>query len=174
MQVLFVKDTHYFFSAGKDKTVKYWDGDNYNLILQFDECLGEVWGIAVSSIGDFFVAAGNDKAIRLWKQNKDQVFVEEENEKRGEKKIVQEHFEEGEKEEEGEMGEACLVVKKKYENLKYGEEIMGAVDLADLMREEWVAYENELVMFSKGEGKEPTRPGQDQLGNVSIPEYVMN
>lgn len=27
MQVQFVPDTHYFFTAGKDWKVKYWDGD---------------------------------------------------------------------------------------------------------------------------------------------------
>lgn len=27
MQVAFEKDSHYFWSSGKDKAVKYWDGD---------------------------------------------------------------------------------------------------------------------------------------------------
>lgn len=28
MQVLFVPNTHYFFTCGKDKIIKQWDGDN--------------------------------------------------------------------------------------------------------------------------------------------------
>lgn len=27
MQVAFEKDSHYFWTVGKDQTVKYWDGD---------------------------------------------------------------------------------------------------------------------------------------------------
>lgn len=30
-QVQFEKDTHYFWSVGKDRLVKYWDGDKVNL-----------------------------------------------------------------------------------------------------------------------------------------------
>jgi U3 small nucleolar RNA-associated protein 12 len=33
--VKFVKDTHYFFSGSKDGHIKYWDGDKYQLILDF-------------------------------------------------------------------------------------------------------------------------------------------
>ena len=31
--VVFVRDTHYFFSAAKDKLVKFWDGDRFEQIL---------------------------------------------------------------------------------------------------------------------------------------------
>jgi len=30
MAVKFVPNTHYFFTASKDKTIKYWDGDKVN------------------------------------------------------------------------------------------------------------------------------------------------
>ena len=36
------------------------------MILEFDENLSEVWCMAISSIGDFFVSAGNDLSIRLY------------------------------------------------------------------------------------------------------------
>jgi len=32
MQVAFEKDSHYFWSAGKDKALKYWDGDKVRLL----------------------------------------------------------------------------------------------------------------------------------------------
>jgi U3 small nucleolar RNA-associated protein 12 len=32
MQVAFEKDSHYFWSVGKDQTVKYWDGDKVGLL----------------------------------------------------------------------------------------------------------------------------------------------
>ena len=33
MTVGFVPGTHYFFSAGKDRMIKYWDGDKFDQIL---------------------------------------------------------------------------------------------------------------------------------------------
>jgi U3 small nucleolar RNA-associated protein 12 len=32
MQVAFEKDSHFFWSVGKDGTVKYWDGDKVSTI----------------------------------------------------------------------------------------------------------------------------------------------
>lgn len=34
MQVAFEKGSHYFWSVGKDRMVKYWDGDKVRLIRQ--------------------------------------------------------------------------------------------------------------------------------------------
>jgi WD40 repeat protein len=48
-------------SSSKDKTVKFFDGDT------FDEIFGDVWQVAVSSIGDFFIAVSADKSIRVWR-----------------------------------------------------------------------------------------------------------
>jgi U3 small nucleolar RNA-associated protein 12 len=65
--VQFVKGTHYFLSCSKDRTVKYWDGDTYEEIFVFDTFFAEVWSLAVSSVGDFFVAVSADKSIRVWR-----------------------------------------------------------------------------------------------------------
>ncbi|KAL4512906.1 hypothetical protein ABPG72_017591 [Tetrahymena utriculariae] len=185
--VKFVKDTHYFFSASKDRTVKYWDGDTYQLVMQFDECLGEVWTLAVSSVGDFFVTGSGDRLIRMWKQNKDQVFVQEEEEKRMEKMMIEDYTEEQLKREGEENHKQILqkqnmevgeVIKKKFENLKYGEEIMAAIDQAEELRDQYVDYENQLVYYEKNkhilkELKQPEKPNLQTLFNLSIPEYVL-
>jgi len=60
--------------------------------LEFDDCLGEVWSLGLSSIGDFFVAGSNDKILRLWKMTNEQVFISEEEEKRQEKIIVEDYY----------------------------------------------------------------------------------
>ena len=36
MAVKFLPKTHYFFTAGKDGVVKYWDGDRFSLILELE------------------------------------------------------------------------------------------------------------------------------------------
>jgi U3 small nucleolar RNA-associated protein 12 len=56
MKIVCVKDTHYFFSAGKDKKIKYWDADTYQMISEFDECLGQIWTICLNSVGDILIS----------------------------------------------------------------------------------------------------------------------
>jgi WD40 repeat protein len=43
------------------------DGDSYEEVFSFDCFFGAVWGLAVSSIGDYFVAVSADKCIRVWR-----------------------------------------------------------------------------------------------------------
>lgn len=54
-------------SCSKDKTVKLFDGDTYDEVFVFDNFFGEVWSLAASSIGDFFIAVSADKSIRVWR-----------------------------------------------------------------------------------------------------------
>ena len=35
MQVAFEKDSHYFWTVGKDKMLKYWDGDKVSNFMSF-------------------------------------------------------------------------------------------------------------------------------------------
>ena len=72
---------HHFFSASKDRTIKYFDGDKFEQIQKLDGHFGEIWALAVSHNGQFFVTASHDKSIRMWEQTDDQVFLEEEREK---------------------------------------------------------------------------------------------
>ena len=42
---------------------------------------GEVWGMAMSKLGDFLITCSNDRSIRTWQRTDEQVFLEEEREK---------------------------------------------------------------------------------------------
>ena len=75
------KVSHNFFSASKDKTIKYWDGDKFERIQQLDGHNGPVWALAVAHAGNFIVSASHDKSIRVWNQTDEQLFIEEEREK---------------------------------------------------------------------------------------------
>lgn len=83
--VKFIKETHYFMSCSKDQTVKFFDGDTYDEVFVFEGFFGAIWSIAVSSIGDFFVAVGADKSIRVWRQTNEQAFLIEEKDDREDK-----------------------------------------------------------------------------------------
>jgi U3 small nucleolar RNA-associated protein 12 len=54
-------------SCSKDKTVKLFDGDTYDEVFVWNNFFGEVWSMAASSIGDFFIAGCADKSLRVWR-----------------------------------------------------------------------------------------------------------
>jgi WD40 repeat protein len=43
-------------SAGKDRAVKYWDMDRFELLLELPAHHGEVWALALSAYGDFLLS----------------------------------------------------------------------------------------------------------------------
>jgi len=65
--VQFVKETHYLMSCSKDKQVKFFDCDTYDEVFVFNNFFGEIWSLAISSIGDYFVTACADRSIRIWR-----------------------------------------------------------------------------------------------------------
>lgn len=66
------------------------DGDTYEEVFIFDQFFGEVWSLSCSSVGDFFIAGGSDKSLRVFVQTQEQTFVSEEVEKREEKMMLEE------------------------------------------------------------------------------------
>jgi len=54
------------------------DCDTYDEVFVFDSFFAEVWSVAVSSIGDYFVAVSADRGIRVWKLTNEQAFVSDE------------------------------------------------------------------------------------------------
>ncbi|OAP60348.1 hypothetical protein AYL99_05350 [Fonsecaea erecta] len=72
---------HHFFSAGKDKIIKYYDADKFEQIQKLEGHHGEIWAMAVAHSGEFVVTASHDKSIRIWQQTDEQIFLEEEREK---------------------------------------------------------------------------------------------
>lgn len=84
-QVKFVKDTHYILSVGRDGCVKYWDADRRLLVKEIATLNQDVWSLAISSLGDMVVVAGQEKILRCFKQTKDQIFAHMEEEGRREK-----------------------------------------------------------------------------------------
>lgn len=76
MDVKFVYKTHYMFSVGKDRTVKYWDADKFELLLTLEGHHAEVWCLTISSRGDFIVTGSHDRSIRRWDRTEEQLFIE--------------------------------------------------------------------------------------------------
>ena len=56
MSVAFVHGTHYFFSASKAGTIRYWDADKFEHIHTLDGHRGEVWSVVPSRSGRLVVS----------------------------------------------------------------------------------------------------------------------
>ena len=141
MQVAFVPHNqdhngHHFFSASKDRIIKYWDGDKFEQIQKLEGHHGEIWALAVSRTGEFLVSASHDKSIRVWNQTDEQIFLEEEREKELEELYESTLTTSLEQEEEAgeETREAVAAGKQTVETLMAGEKIVEALEvgMADL------------------------------------------
>lgn len=157
MKVQFQPKTHYFFTVGKDKMLKYWDADKQQDILELTGHHAEVWALVVASHGQFVMTGGNDRSLRRWKQTEEQVFVDEEREKR-----LEQQFDEGAKTsaetESGAIGElpgglarpqqdaveAWRGVKTRAETLELGERVVQCLDVCTQEIENWRRW-HELV-----------------------------
>ncbi|KAL8459951.1 hypothetical protein ACS0TY_031742 [Phlomoides rotata] len=173
MAVKFVGNTYYMFSVGKDRLVKYWDADKFELLLTLEGHHSEIWCLAVSSHGDFLVTGYHDRSIRRWDRTEEPFFIEEEKEKR-----LKEMFETdmdnafkskfASKEEIPEEGAVALAGKKTGEIVTATDSIMDALDIAEEELKRIAEYEE---VKSKG-NVAVFRPNILMLGN-SPSDYVL-
>mmetsp|Transcript_11147 Transcript_11147/g.18704 ORF Transcript_11147/g.18704 Transcript_11147/m.18704 type:complete len:445 (-) Transcript_11147:326-1660(-) len=173
--VQFVKDTHYFMSCSKDRTVKFFDGDTYDEVFVFDNFFAEVWQVAVSSIGDYFVAVGADKCIRIWRQTAEQTFMVEQQDEREDKKLladIRQEYTQIDVARQSQLDpfakdkvmkiESKQAVERTAESIKYGEILMDALELADKFREELDQYGIELSI-SEAKKRRAQKQGEKAL-----------
>jgi len=78
MQVRFLPGTHYLASAGRDRELKLWDCDTYELITSLRGHGSEILALALSKDAAFIATAGGDRQIRFWKRTSEQLFLSEE------------------------------------------------------------------------------------------------
>jgi U3 small nucleolar RNA-associated protein 12 len=71
--VKFVKNTHYFFSCSKDKIIRYWDGDSFDLILEFSDFFGDIWSLDINSHGTVLLSVSADQSIKIYELTKEAV-----------------------------------------------------------------------------------------------------
>ena len=179
MQVAFIPHNqdgngHQFFSAGKDRLIKYWDGDKFEQIQKLDGHHGEIWALAVSRTGEFVVSASHDKSIRIWQQTDEQIFLEEEREKE-----LEELYEstlttslEAEEDPTEERPEAVSAGKQTVSTLIAGEKIAEALEIGvpdvALMREYDVAKTTNPSVAPP-----PRNPIFLAYNNISAESYVL-
>ena len=180
MQVAFIPHNqdgngHHFFSASKDRIVKYWDGDKFEQIQKLEGHHGEIWALSVSRTGEFIVTASHDKSIRVWEQTDEQIFLEEERDKELEE-LYEKTLTTSLEQDEGtgpEKSEVADAGKQTTETLMAGEKIIEALELGipDL----------ELVQeWAKAKALKPNiaPPNRDPIylafGNIAAEQHLLN
>jgi U3 small nucleolar RNA-associated protein 12 len=176
MQVKFVPKTHYFFTASKDKTVKYWDGDKFELIMTLDGHKGEVWSLVVSSSGYFIATGSHDRSIRVWEQSDEQLFLEEERENEldalFESSLEGRHDSDPNKKE----AESGFAGKRTIETIRSGEQLLEAIEIANMEKTNWENYQKDLTLAEKTmseEDKKERRKKGLALISPPIPSPLM-
>lgn len=163
---------HHFFSCSKDGAIKYWDAEKFEQIQRIDGHHGEIWSLAVSHSGTFFVSASHDKSIRVWHESDEQIFLEEERERE-----LEELYEktlttslDPDASDDAEIGSAG---KQTTETLMAGERIVEALELGvadlNLMRE----YE-EAKAINPSTAPPQRSPIFLALGGISAEQHVLN
>lgn len=167
---------HNFFSASKDRVIKYWDGDKFEQIQKLVGHHGEIWALAMSHSGEFIVTASHDKSIRIWQQTDEPLFLEEEREKEMEEaydSTLTASLEQDEDGEDGEKAEAVDAGKQTTGTLMAGEKIVEALDLG--MEDLEVVREWREIKARNPKAAAPDRnPLYLALGNVSAERHVLN
>lgn len=182
LSVLFVPNNnegngHHFFSASKDKVIKYYDGDKFEQIQKMDGHHGEIWAMAIAHSGEFLVSASHDKSIRIWEQTDEQIFLDEEREKELEQlyeTTLLTSLENDTNELDGEDGpEATAAGKQTSQTLMAGEKITEALELG--LEDLKVMQEYEETKRTNPKAAVPQRdPVFLANNNVSASVYVLN
>ncbi|WWD03840.1 hypothetical protein V865_001896 [Kwoniella europaea PYCC6329] len=181
MQVQFEKgqerNSHYFWSVGKDGLLKYWDGDKFELIQKLEGHHGEIWALATSHNGQFVVTGSHDKSIRIWEKTDEPLFLEEEREREIEQMYDTNILDNLNREPDldgGEGGETVEgVTKQTSETLMSGEKILEALEIADSDREATRTWEEENAK-SQVDLPRPSRNAElVAYGDLDPDEYVL-
>ncbi|XRM39797.1 beta transducin [Aspergillus tubingensis] len=167
---------HNFFSASKDRVIKYWDGDKFEHIQKLAGHHGEIWALTISHSGDFIVTASHDKSIRTWEQTDEPLFLEEEREKELEEMYdnnLMASLDQDEDGQDGEKAEAVDAGKQTAETLMAGEKIMEALDLG--MEDLEVMRQWRALKARQPNAAPPQRNAQYMaLNNISAERYLLN
>ncbi|KAK7695479.1 hypothetical protein QCA50_000115 [Cerrena zonata] len=181
------KPSHYFWTVGKDKYLKYWDGDKFENIQKLDGHHGEIWALAVSNTGKFVVTGSHDKSIRIWEKLDEPLFLEEERERELETlyetgiadamnrpDVAIGSGVEGAQPTDANAAEVGSVTKQTTETLMAGERIMEALDLAEGELEIFREYEEARAKGGLSEQIAPP-PRNPVLAayDVSPEQYVL-
>ncbi|KAK5948255.1 beta transducin [Knufia fluminis] len=177
------QNAHHFFSASKDRSIKYFDGDKFEQIQQLTGHHGEVWAMTPSHSGTFIVSASHDKSIRIWTQTDEQIFLEEERERELEQlyenTLLTSLDEDNAHERAGEDGvvESTDPTKQSPETLIASEKITEALTLGVEDLSLLAEHATVVTRAKQNNSRPPAPPARHPIylanNNISAPSYLL-
>lgn len=147
---------------------RYWDGDAFEEVMCLDRHHGEVWSIAISSLGDFIVSGSHDRSLRMWERTADQVFLQEEQEKKLEQQFEKE-LEHGSGFADNSQSESASASRRSKESTIAGERLIESLELAGEERQKQIVYAEESVAAQKSL---PEKQRKDRLKKIKAGQVV--
>lgn len=172
-----MKRTHSFFTASKDGTLRYLDGDRFEQISRLSGHGAEVNSIAISRTGAFVLSASMDRQVHVWERTRDIVFLEEERDRELEQvfdkvnnrddKGTSSILDRGAEGDDGQDGrddepESEAAVKRSIMSVAAGDRIMEGLERAD----------QEILEMRRTIGGKPRTPNPLLLG-LEPAQYVL-
>lgn len=177
------QNAHHFFSASKDRSIKYFDGDKFEQIQQLTGHHGEIWAMTPSHSGTFIVSASHDKSIRIWTQTDEQIFLEEERERELEQlyenTLLTSLDEDNAHERAGEDGvvESTDPTKQSPETLIASEKITEALTLGVEDLSLLAEHATVVTRAKQNNSRPPAPPARHPIylanNNISAPSYLL-
>jgi len=149
MSVQFVPNTHYFFSASKDGSIKYWDADKYEHIMTLEGHHNEIWAMAIGREGNLLISGGQDRSIRFWHQTDTQLFLDSQRQLEMEEAWDRDLEQEEDKFQLTDELEVGTAARASIESIKQGERILEAIDTVEEERIQFELYQKELAAAEK-------------------------
>ena len=170
---------HQFFSASKDRVIKYYDGDKFEQIQKLEGHHGEIWALAIAHSGEFLVSASHDQSIRIWQQTDEQIFLEEERERELEElyeNTLLTTLDRDDRDGDGdrEHNEVVAASKQTVETLMAGEKIAEALELG--MEDLELMKQHDTTRLANPRTVPPQRNPVflAQQSNISASSYVLS
>ena len=169
---------HHFFSASKDRVIKYYDGDKFDQIQRLEGHHGEIWAMTISHSGEFLVTASHDRSIRIWTQTDEQLFLEEEREKELEElyenTLVTSLDPDSNPNDASDLDAVVSASKQTLETLTAGEKITEALTLGLEDLELMTAHNTQLLSNpSRSLAPPPRNPIFLAHNSITAPSYVL-
>jgi U3 small nucleolar RNA-associated protein 12 len=179
--VKFVPQTHFFFSCSKDKTIKYYDADVFNLIMEFTDnaFYDSIWWLDINKEGSMLIAVSADYSIKVYEITEEQIIPEFAYEEKLDKLITDEAEKDLDKKDAiinplNKDIDQLIPLKKRMDNIGYAEDLMDTIILCDKYKEEVYQYEIALDEFEKSKQVLSTGKKKDieklKVYNLEIPD----
>ena len=178
--VKFFNKTHYFLTCSKDRTIKFYDGDAFELVMEYNnDFYDSIWWLDINKEGTQFIACSSDFSIKLYEITEEQVIPKDAYDERIEKLMNDEAEKEFNKKDAimnplNKEIDSLIPIKKRMDNIEYAENLMDAINLCEKYKEEVYQYEINMEEYYKNleiiNSKDKKKIKDAKLYNLEVPE----